>query len=203
MIILLSLVTAVFVSGCASVMGSRTALSHIPTIEETYTSRHEAGHWEVRNFFGLSSEKVTIVPRSDFLGAIWVAPPRMATVADVQKEICYLAGGAAGEQVSFGKVAEWGTEKDRKNATELVKRAQTVWPDFKFSFEDGQKCAERILGQNGPTFERLARGLLKAKTLSGEQLLAVVAGKKPGDRDFPMPSPSPFDEVVGVRSFRM
>ena len=88
---------------------------------------HEAGHaaigWLLENSHPLV--KVTIVPRSKFLGAAWYLPEerQLTTTEQLLDNICSTLGGRAAEELTFGRISTGALndlEKVTKQAYAMV-----------------------------------------------------------------------------------
>jgi ATP-dependent Zn protease len=160
------------------------------------TSIHEAGHAVAAAVQGLATHAVTIEPAEDYLGARRAPNPTFGYVDDspvgrrqrVRAEIVAAYAGLAAEHIILGEAfpldesePPCGAQGDFAEAWRLVMdlpiRGASFVGDEAYDRADGRlrRQAVKLMTQHRMTVERLAKALLKAGTLSGEDVEAIIS----------------------------
>ncbi len=170
------------------------------SVEERWrTAIHEAGHAVAAAVQGLATHAVTVVPSEDSFGARTAPNPtygyhhegRTSQHRTVRAEVVATYAGLAAEHVILGRPfppdenqPPCGAEDDFAEAWALlltvpVRGSSWVGDDAYDRADDRlRRQALKLMAQHRMTVQRLAEALLKAGTLTGQDVEAIVLGPR-------------------------
>jgi ATP-dependent Zn protease len=157
--------------------------------EEIDVAHHEAAHAVVAVVLDVPLDEVTIVPSGDAAGSTTHPSPLMVDDPDPYPTRSSLAklvkAMATGQYAGRAADRRRGCEEERKyaaddeNAWELlcnyVRVRGATNEAYNRLVQRLRREADRLVAAHWPQVEALARVLLERKTMSGEEVLAVVA----------------------------
>ncbi len=164
--------------------------------ERWRTAIHEAGHGVAAAVQGLATHALTVEPDEDYLGARRAPNPTYGYYDDshaarrrrVRAEVVAYYAGLAAEHVLLGRPfplngdqPQCGAQSDFAEAWALlltvsVRGASFAGDDAYDRVDDRlRQQALKLMVQHRMTVERLARALLEAGTLSGQDVEAIVS----------------------------
>lgn len=154
---------------------------------ETVTAYHEAGHAVIGILSGRIPRSATIVP--DGTGMVGMVdfdsddgpPEAKSYLSDTPAKRAYarsrvlgeLAGSAAHDLFEPGRSPDAADQNDDRWSRELI-REMVNWEDHDLYFENAQREVKSLLQKNWTAVEAMANALLKYKTMTREQMLAVI-----------------------------
>ncbi|MDI1347099.1 MAG: hypothetical protein PSV22_23860 [Pseudolabrys sp.] len=154
-------------------------------MQEIETAYHEAGHAFMGCLIDRLPISVTIVARGQITGETFFEPdvPKFARrVLDPspekrryaeQRVLTELADTAAHDLLCPGRIHDSGDENDLAITNELIKELVS-WADNRDEYlRDCQTRAVKLLQQNWPWVEAVAKALLEKKTLQREIILSL------------------------------
>ena len=156
--------------------------------DATTTAYHEAGHVVATWLFGYGSaiERVSIIPKEDFLGVLQGGSPLSNMDPDRDKSpevlealendvVILYAGPAAQKQYSPDSWHDFHGAKDFDDANDLVSRYSGGDLETEEALQKKlYKQAERLIQEHWEEVEAVAKVLLQRKELIGQEAVRVL-----------------------------
>jgi len=132
------------------------------------TARHEIGHQLVATNLGWSTQLVTVVPASYYLGLTVVSPPQSRNFDELLLESAAISfGGAIAAQMSADEVRGIGADMASAQAKARIAATFSIYPSEESFLSEAAKIAHQALRNVGPkSLNNQAQQLLVRKTIA-------------------------------------